>query len=272
MNLLSRDIKKLINKLEYIRNDELAIFIKNIFNKLNKQKHTFGFDPIKQLFYVLEKDQKHYFANRTRGFYLYEKGLKDRSQDIAQTYLLNTIDISHRDIIIDCGANYADLFLWLKDKIDPKNYITFEPGVEEFKVISTNAPRSINNNLGLSNETKTSKFYLNSQDADSSIVEPSSYTNVVEIKTITLSDYVKEQNIKRIKLFKLEAEGFEPEILEGSKDILNLIDYIAIDGGYERGTSQEETFSYLTNELIKNGFEMKGVKLYDCRALFQRKI
>lgn len=270
MNLLSREIKKLINKLEYIKNDKLAIFIKNTQNKINQQKHRFDFDPRNQLFYVTEENRKQYFANRTRGFYLYEKGIEVRSTLTAHSYLLHTIDISKGDIVVDCGANYADLFLWFKDKINPQDYITFEPGIEEFKVISANAPQSMNNNLGLSNESKTTKFYLNSQDADSSIVEPTSYTNIVEITTTTLSQYVKENNIQKIKLFKLEAEGFEPEILEGSKDILDLIEYIAIDGGYERGIEQEETFSHLTNVLIKNGFEMIGVNLYEGRALFQR--
>ena len=34
---------------------------------------------------------------------------------------------------------------------------------------------------------------------------------------------------KKVKLLKLEAEGFEPEILQGSNKVLNKIEYIGVD-------------------------------------------
>ena len=272
--LLSLRIKDILlypaNLLEKKGNNDIAFFVRNFRNTLRRQKHYFGFDTHKKLFYVIDDESKHYFGNRIRGFELYKNGLSDRAVSLANSYFLNKIEISKEDIIIDCGANYADLFLWLREKINSKNYITFEPGNEEFKTILENAPQSTNNNVGLGDENKTTTFYLNSQSADSSIIEPLSYTDTVEIKTITLSQYVNDNNIEKIKLFKLEAEGFEPEILEGSKDVIHLIEYIAIDGGYERGKLQEETFSYLTNFLLKNGFEMIGINLIGGRALFQR--
>ena len=46
---------------------------------------------------------------------------------------------------------------------------------------------------------------------------------------------MQEKNIKRIKFFKIEAEGAEPEVLEGSKNSLKIIDYIGVDGSHERG-------------------------------------
>ena len=67
---------------------------------------------------------------------------------------------------------------------------------------------------------------------------------------------------------KLEAEGYEPEILLGAKDSIKNIDYIAIDGGYERGIKQEETFTILTNRLIENGFSIIFVNFKFGRALF----
>ena len=65
------------------------------------------------------------------------------------------------------------------------------------------------------------RFYVNEEEADSSLVKPSNYTHHIDIKTTTLTHYIKVNKIKRIKLFKLEAEGFEPEILEGSTKILH---------------------------------------------------
>ena len=38
--------------------------------------------------------------------------------------------------------------------------------------------------------------------------------------------------------------------IKKNKEILNIIEYVAIDGGYERGASEEETFTFQTNFLF----------------------
>ena len=173
--------------------------------------------------------------------------------------------------MVDCGANYGDLWLSLDEKIEPSRYITFEPGELEHNSIKMNAPKGIHSKLGLSNKSEVVRFYVNEQDADSSIVEPVSYSHFVDIKTTTLSNYLKTQEIDKIKLFKLEAEGFEPEILEGASETLQNIHYIALDGGYERGKNQDETFSQISNFLTERNFEMVSINFNWRRALFKNK-
>ena len=206
----------------------------------------------------------------TRGYSLYGKGLSDapiyRSIHISNQLILT------KDYVVDCGANYGDLWLSLNGKIEAPRYITFEPGDLEHQAIKMNAPSGIHNKLGLSNQNEVVRFYVNEQDADSSIVEPVSYSHCVDIKTTTLSEYLKILKIEKIKLFKLEAEGFEPEILEGASEVLNNIKYIAFDGGYERGQNQDETFSQICNFLIGNNFEMISINFNWRRALFKNKL
>lgn len=258
-----------INELEKKANNKTAIAIRNLKAKLNGLEHRFDYDDEKKLFCIVDGDSKHFFANRDRGFDLYRKGLSQRVKMLNDSYLLEHIEFKENDIVVDCGANYADLWLCLKGLIKCENYITFEPGKEEFVTICHNAARSRNYNLGLSNEKSERKLYINSKNADSSFIEPPYYVETVEMQTVTLASIVAEQGIDSIKLLKLEAEGFEPEVLEGSISILPLIEYIAIDGSYERGVSQEETFSLQTNLLTRNGFEMVGVCFGWGRALFR---
>lgn len=248
----------------------LQIMKKNILNRLVGRKHLFGYDHEKALFYLIEGSQKHHFGNLDRGFYLYKKGLQRRADKLYKSYLLNLIEFQQTDIVIDCGANYADLWLSLRGKIAEKNYITFEPGENEFLSICANASNATNNKKGLGNEDKLNKFYVNDADADSSFIEPLHFFDVIDVETVTLMSYCKANKIKSIKLLKLEAEGYEPEILEGAKAVLPIIDYVAIDGGHERGVALEETFSFQTNFLTRNGFEMIGVNFEWGRALFKR--
>jgi hypothetical protein len=46
---------------------------------------------------------------------------------------------------------------------------------------------------------------------------------------------------KKIKLFKVEAEGAEPEVLLGATKILKKIKFISVDCGPERGLKLEKT-------------------------------
>lgn len=61
---------------------------------------------------------------------------------------------------------------------------------------------------------------------------------------------------KKIKLIKLEAEGFEIEILHGLKKYLNKVEYIVVDCGFERGLDQNSTIAECSNYLINNNFKM----------------
>ena len=88
---------------------------------------------------------------------------------------------------------------------------------------------------------------------------------------IKFDDLVNELNIKRIKLLKIEAEGYEPEVLLGAKDKLSICEFIAIDGGYERGVKEEQTFSKITNHLINRNFELCDIYFPWYRGLFKNK-
>ena len=130
---------------------------------------------------------------------------------------------------------------------------------------------AVNNRLGLGNIDGKSNFYVNNGEADSSVIEPARYNKIIEVTLTKLDSYISDNSIHKIKLFKLEAEGYEPEILEGALNSLHKIEWLALDGGYERGVDMQETFSAVTNILLKNGFEMRGVIFHpSARAIFRR--
>ena len=110
--------------------------------------------------------------------------------------------------------------------------------------------------MGVSNsESNNVEFYLSDEFGDSSILPINNYTKKITIETTTLDKEIDKIK-KKIKLIKIEAEGFEPEILQGLKKNLNYADYITIDCGFERGINQESTIAECSNYLIKNNFKM----------------
>lgn len=243
----------------------------NLKLRLRGQSIRVGYDKTEALFVASEKGRRHYFGNLERGSWLYRRGFQHRADEIWDSYRLGAVDFAADDIVIDCGANYADLWLALEGKLAPQNYISFEPGEDEHRAICLNAPQAKNKKQGLGNKDEVQKFYVNHQDADSSLIEPNEYFDVLKIDTVRLDSFCKSEKIDKIKLLKLEAEGFEPEILAGAAKTLEKVEYVAIDGSYERGKEQEQTFSTQSNILQAAGFEMVDVNLKWARALFKRR-
>ena len=130
------------------------------------------------------------------------------------------------------------------------NYISFEPSPSEFKGIELNCINQNNNNFALSDTEGYFDFFLKSDCGDFSIIEPSiGFTKKIKVKTTTLFNYISQNKIEKVKLFKVEGEGFEAEILRGANNVLPKIEYIGVDGSPERGKNNETTIEYASEFL-----------------------
>lgn len=249
--------------------NHLSCFIKNFLMFVVSKKIRFKYQSVNSLFYSTEVDCKHYFCVKKRGFKHYRNGLRQRGFEIACSYGIDLVTLRPNDIVIDCGANVGDLFIFLKDKIKHENYIAIEPGEFEFLSLIRNAPNSKCFEIGLSDKKGDYDFFMSSKKGDSSLIEPKKFKKKIKIKTVNLDSLLEKLNIKNVKLFKLESEGYEPEILEGAKKSLKNIEYISVDGGYERGKKQEETLSIVLNQLMPLGYSIVFLNLKFGRALFK---
>ncbi len=108
-------------------------------------------------------------------------------------------------------------------------------------------------NLGLWDRDDTLNFYVSSQMADSSLIEPPAYDEEIQVPARRLDSLLAG---RRIKLLKLEAEGAEPEVIAGCKGLLPHIEYISADLGFERGVEQGSTLGEVTNFLLAHDFEI----------------
>ena len=135
-------------------------------------------------------------------------------------------------------------------------YHGFEPSPVVFSNLKYNIKNQNLYNLGVSNvEGKNIDFFLSDESGDSSILPINNYTNKITIETITLDNIIHKIQ-KKIKLIKVEAEGYEPEILQGLKKNINEVEYITVDCGFERGINMESTIAECSNYLIQNNFRM----------------
>lgn len=196
----------------------------------------------------------------------YAAGLPARGRKLGEDYLLPMIQFADGDVVIDCGANVGDFKLYFRTIGVAIEYVGIEPGPSEFEALQRNVAPSAVHNVGLWNEDGELTFYVSSKGADSSLIEPPSYDSVSKVPIRRLDTLV---DFPRIKLLKVEAEGAEPEALEGSSGLLDRIEYISADLGGERGLEQASTLAPVTNYLLRNGFELVGVNHARIVALFR---
>tara|TARA_Y100000589_G_scaffold329294_1_gene375422 strand:- start:1838 stop:2749 length:912 start_codon:yes stop_codon:yes gene_type:complete len=206
-----------------------------------------------------------------------ENGLFFSGYRIARNYALEKIVFNSNDIVIDCGANFGSLWIYLNSFNLPLQYICIEPGRLEFmglkKSITFQKDTKINSfliNKALSFTNGETNFFY-SENSDSSIIAYEGFSENYLVETITLESLLIDIGLKNknIKLLKLEAEGAEPEVIKGSLKTLKNIEYIAADLGPERGLNQESTLKEVTNILLKNNFEIIDFKFPRLCLLFK---
>ncbi len=66
---------------------------------------------------------------------VYKNGVMARSASIGNAYYLPLINFKDGDLVVDCGANVGDLFLYFKQKKILINLIAIEPSPLEYKCL-----------------------------------------------------------------------------------------------------------------------------------------
>ena len=272
INFASARFLNRVHKITFIPKS-FVCFIENFCSSILGKKVRFEYEKKSNMFIAKEKEKRRYFSNAERGFWLYRNGIEIRSNFIFESYCLQNLTFRNDDVIVDCGANSGDLSMKLYDICESIQYIGIEPSPGDFEVLAKNVNNQNSHllQIALGNTNDSLKFYVCSEKGDSSLVEPASYSDVINVDVVTLESLLSDLNFKKVKLIKIEAEGFEPEILEGAQSILHNVEYIAIDGGYERGKDCEQTLTSATNFLLQNNFEMLDIYFPWYRALFRNK-
>jgi len=258
--------------------DGFFIDIINLFFLLLKKNHRFklsnlGANKPKYKVISLDKSEEKFFGFRKQGLMAFSNGIKQRGNDIGKAYLLNEIKFNEGDIIFDIGANTGDLKIYFNNKKNKIKYYGFEPGKIEFESLKMN---NLNDNLFNSALGKTNDvlpFYYYPEYGDSSLVEMIGYSEKYNVSVQTLSDFIKKNKLTetKIKLIKLEAEGYEPEILEGLDVFSKNVEYISADLGFERGIKQESTYPESKDFLIKRNFKIISINDRRRVVLFKNK-
>ena len=244
---------KLIFKIALKTDGKIFELLFNFYSLLNKSQNRTLFKD--NYYYNTELNWRFYDENQ--GLSSYGKGFKKRKEKVLSHFLIKDLEFGKNDFIIDVGASIGDFYMCFDKEI---NYYGYEPSSEAFSTLEYNVKNKNLYNLAVSNsDNKSVDFFLTDIFGASSILPFNKYTNKkftkkTIVETITL-DSIIDQIQNKIKLIKIEAEGLEPEVLEGLKKNINNVEYISIDCG-ERGIEKKSTKTDCSSYLIKNNFKI----------------
>ncbi len=215
--------------------------------------------PNEGVFQLTDAAGKTIYVCRSWHRRLYYRGIMRRINYLANIYGLDRIDVTPNGVFIDCGANIGELGIWAR--AHGLDYVAFEPELPEAICCDLNNfdGNSETRRSALWKESTTIRFYSSPETADSSIIEVAGEFCRVEVDAVTLDsalDASQLSNVQGTVIFKLEAEGAEPEVLEGATKTLTEVDWVAIDCGYERGPNKEHTVVETNTFMYDQGFRL----------------
>ncbi|MCL9809207.1 FkbM family methyltransferase [Flavobacterium luminosum] len=136
-------------------------------------------------------------------------------------------------VFVDIGTNKG-IYLYQAEKVIQNGAIFgFEPNQSLVDYIKPLFPKVKLFPLAVSSNTGTSVLHIPKkgnglQDTRASLEEMGEGVEKIEIRTITLDDWAKQENITKIDLVKIDVEGHEFDSIKGCEQILKTLKPIFI--------------------------------------------
>ena len=186
---------------------------------------------------------------------LYRQGWTARLDRLEREYGVGRhFQLSPECVVLDIGANAGE-FAHICARYGARAHC-FEPDPEVFDCLRRNVselPATTVHDAVVWKADGAIDFALAPDRADSSV-----FTQGPRItkRAITIESFARDQGLRRIDLIKCDAEGAEPEVLEGIGAAWPLVRAVALDTGPERRGKR-------TNDACRRLIESNGLRALD---------
>lgn len=186
------------------------------------------------------------------------------------------------NILFDIGAHHGESIIFFLKNFKVNRIYSFEPSPDNFKILAKKSlflkkkfinTKIITENVALSNVSGTNilKQFLDSSSSTLNKINSSSlyykkknkilyskheknFFKKINVKIITLQNYLKTKKINRIDFLKIDTEGHEYKVILGLKKYISKVSLILFEHHYDNMIIKDYNFSKINNYLIKNNF------------------
>ena len=187
------------------------------------------------------------------------------------------------DVLLDVGAHKGETISNFLKNFKIKNIYSFEASKNTYQILENNIGKIENIyketnieifNFGIGNSVETKIFY-ELPDSNSStfnlIDQKSSYFkrknkilsfffkkkfNIKEkyVSQIKLSQFIKNKELFKIDILKIDTEGYELDVLKGLEEKIKIINFIYFEHHYDNMIKKNYKFSEIHEFLSHNDF------------------
>ncbi len=240
---LYQNIRYYIYKYIFIREKYCKLHIKFITKKLYKINdgctEIFIYSPFRILFY--------------------SRGILNRISEVSRSYNIYDNNISLKGkIVFDIGANIGEFSLYCLER--GAIVYSIEADKNVIPALNANLAKWIDKNkakicnFAATNKNGVDKFYYKSHEADSTIIRPNNIEGYIETNSncMRLDKFIIDYQIDEVELIKCDAEGGEPEVVDGCQMAIRRVKRFSFDCGPER--NGYKTINEVVNTLEANDF------------------
>ena len=186
--------------------------------------------------------------------YMFQPGEGDIFHQMEKKYSGEGIRVEQDDIVVDVGANVGEFSASIANKA--KHVVAIEPDVMAFVCLKRNMERYGNVQCVMTaagDHDGIGEFYSSPARSNSSLIKPTSgWVDKRSVRIKTVPTLLAEQGLNHIDFLKIDAEGYEPEVLSGAVSIFSRIKKVAVDVSPERNGAS--TVGECRSILEKGGF------------------
>lgn len=213
----------------------LKLVRQSIYASLKFQGHVFlsvSPDPLGAAIHV---EGKTIYVPSALRWKLYRKGWRARLDQLEREYGVGRhCRLKEGSVILDIGANAGE-FAHIAARHGARIYCA-EPDPAVFSCLEANTAALANASIHDAlfwHANEDISFYSAPARADSSVFDEGQGPQLTKRAT-TVEQFCADQDISQIDLLKCDAEGAEPEVLQGIGAMFPKIRIIALDTGAER--------------------------------------
>jgi FkbM family methyltransferase len=199
------------------------------------------------------------------------------------TFFKNNLN-ARFDVLLDVGAHKGETISNFLKNFKIKNIYSFEASKNTYQVLESNIDRIRNiykeSNIEIFNfgvgSSLESKIFYELPDSNSStfnlIDQKSSYFkrknkilsfffkkkfNIKEnyVSQIKLSQFIKNKELIKIDILKIDTEGYELEVVKGLEEKIKIVNFIYFEHHYDNMLKKNYKFSEIHNFLLDNDFK-----------------
>lgn len=167
-------------------------------------------------------------------------GLASLQRVYCSSYVLKSL-IPDCTIVIDVGANVGQFNFFCRHYLRSKRIISIEPIKECFDLLvlnSNNVNDCINEIVGVNTNELIFNIAKDSPQLSSYIKNKNvEYIKSYAVRASKLDELLKNFDIKRVNLLKVDTEGSELDVLNSSVNLLGKVDHVLVEMSIFRNSS-----------------------------------